>query len=692
MIQPGMMLGQHNVLRKIGEGPLAEVFLAEDARSGQEVVLKILKSHLARSASPETCREEEVSPSALLRHSGIVPLLRCGQSEGYFYMTMTYLPGGSVRQCLRDGLSVKQALTIASQVARALAFAHSKGVTHQSLKPENILFNNRGMAVVTDFSVSRALGFGIGVVNREVVADPRYSSPEEMLGLTKLFGRSDLYSLGLVLFEMLTGSLPEHRGRAAKETAPQLPESLQEFQYLIDQLLALRPGARYASAETLLADLEAEVKRMSPKNESPRVVMLPGREGRYAGGAAHALDQRVQEVPAEPGAWEEVEESDFAPLALPDEKLSLEAPAVGSPPPLREPLATPPSSVDEPATAPAATAVVFPRWRTFVAGFALASMVAGGGLLTLWSSGQQPPSLESISGSGAVSEVSTVPVPAQGTVAESSESSASPSPGEVERSRLFAAVSPELRRRFLGALALAAEGLPDDAAFIYRRLISDVSLAPEPYNNLAALMASRGDLDSALKTLEEGFRAHPSYGVLFENLNTLQIELSLRQAFPDEAPAQLQLQLLRDFPGVEAGALPGAPLSAVKIPPGTALPLSAEDLIQVEEVLRDWARVWSSQDVAAYLASYGSAFIPPQSMTRTQWEAQRLERIQAPARIEVLLDQVAVAPQESGGVRVLALQSYRSDIYSDQSLKAFELGREGDRWMILDELSLGRLR
>ena len=693
MIQPGINLGTHRLLRKIGEGPMADVYLAQEREPGREVVLKILKQTMARQGQWSEDREEEVSPSAMLRHSGIVPLFKSGFASGCHYMTCAFLPGGDLRNRIREGLSARQALTIASQVARALAFAHSKGVTHQALKPENVLFNSRGMAVVSDFSVSKALGYGAGVVSRELAADPRYSGPEEMMGLTKLFGRSDLYALGLMLFEMLTGELPRKRGRTAEEKPPPLPDFAQGYQSILDRLLALRPGNRYASAGVLLEDLEAELKKLAPRGEEPRVVLLPGRDVR-AGGAALAAP--MEEV------FDELEEPLFEPSP------EIHAPFVLNPDPDAE-VARVVSASSSCRQGPVEVSSRGGKQKqsfrrspgsVFAAFFAVSALVAAGGW---W--GYESGALPSLLAPRHEAQAPVVPSASIREAPSAAQEGAlsAVTEVEIERARLFKAAPEELRRRFLGALALASGGDPDDAAFIYRRLIADYPAMPEAYNNLAAIQASRGSLELALRTLENGFRAHPSFGVMFENLNTLEIELSLRKAFPEEISPSPRLQLIdalqvgENEPGKasEAVAAPSRVSTdrALSNREGAAsAAVDMAELVQVEKVLGDWARFWSSRDAEAYLSYYGSAFEPPGSMTREQWERVRRQRLAAPSRVEVQLERVAAAPIGPDLVRVLALQSYNSNLYGDQTLKEFVLAKEGDRWVIQGEVSLGRLR
>jgi serine/threonine-protein kinase len=205
------LAGRYRVEREIGHGGAAEVYLADDLRHGRRVAVKLLRPEVARALGPARFTRE-ISVAARLSHPHILALHEAGESEGLLFYVMPWVEGESLRTRLeREGaLPVEEAVALAEQVAAALDHAHRNGVVHRDIKPENILLQG-GQAVVADFGIAlaataaqgeRITGTGI------VIGTPAYMSPEQAAGQADLDGRSDLYSLACVLFELLTGSLP----------------------------------------------------------------------------------------------------------------------------------------------------------------------------------------------------------------------------------------------------------------------------------------------------------------------------------------------------------------------------------------------------------------------------------------------------------------------------------------------------
>src|SRR5689334_20778275 len=197
--------------RELGGGGMARVFLATDRALGRQVVLKVLRPEIAESISVERFRRA-TQLAARLQHPHIVPLFGGGEAEGFLYYTMPRVEGESLRTRLvaEHQLSVAEALRLAREAAEALAYAHARGVVHRDIKPENILLSD-SHALVTDFGIARAVRTdggdrltSVGIV----VGTPAYMSPEQASGETEVDGRSDIYSLGCVLYEMLAGEAP----------------------------------------------------------------------------------------------------------------------------------------------------------------------------------------------------------------------------------------------------------------------------------------------------------------------------------------------------------------------------------------------------------------------------------------------------------------------------------------------------
>ena len=257
---------------EIGSGGMATVYLAEERKHGRQVAVKILRPELLATIGVERF-QREIAFAARLSHPHLVPLIDSGEVDGMLYYVSAYIPGGSLRERLkREGrLAVREALRIAREVGDALDFAHRAGVVHRDVKPENILFAD-GHALLTDFGIARAsepsdphhavTGAGI------VVGTPEYMSPEQAAGEPTLDARTDVYSLGCVLFEMLSGE-PPHRGANARATmAKQITEVARRIRSLrpevdpsVDEALAkalgVDPAQRFATIEEFTRALRA---------------------------------------------------------------------------------------------------------------------------------------------------------------------------------------------------------------------------------------------------------------------------------------------------------------------------------------------------------------------------------------------------------------------------------------------------
>lgn len=208
----GKQIGGYEILGHIGQGGMATVYRARQLSMNRTVALKILPRHHVRDETYLKRFEREVAIIAQLEHRSIVPVHDYGQHDGQPYIAMRYMSGGSVDDMLkRDGsISLETTLKIIEQVAPALDFAHTKNILHRDLKPSNILLDEDGGAFLTDFGIARIVGVedkGNTITTQGVVGTPSYMSPEQAQGHT-LDGRSDVYALGISLFEMLTGQRP----------------------------------------------------------------------------------------------------------------------------------------------------------------------------------------------------------------------------------------------------------------------------------------------------------------------------------------------------------------------------------------------------------------------------------------------------------------------------------------------------
>jgi serine/threonine-protein kinase len=263
---------------------MATVFLAHDLRHDRAVALKVVHPDLAATLGPERF-QREIRTTARLQHPHILPVLDSGEAAAQLWYTMPYVEGESLRDRLRREvqLPLNDALQITREVADALGYAHSEGIVHRDIKPENILLS-RGHALVADFGIARA----VQVADVEqltatgmAVGTPAYMSPEQADGASVVDGRSDLYSLGCVLYEMLTGEVP-YSGRTpqaviAKRVLEPLPHVRtlrasvpQSVEQAINRALAVAPADRFASAGEF-AQAVAQSLTTSGMSTAPRV-------------------------------------------------------------------------------------------------------------------------------------------------------------------------------------------------------------------------------------------------------------------------------------------------------------------------------------------------------------------------------------------------------------------------------------
>ena len=253
----------YTIIREINHGGMATVYLAIQLSVGREVALKIMKPELDQDPEFHQRFKREAEIVGQLPHPNIVSINDIGRYNGLNYISMDYLPNGSLEQKIAQGMDSKTALQVATSMASALALAHGKGYVHRDIKPENILFRADNSAVLTDFGIARIIHTRVQMTQvGSVMGTPHYMSPEQTKA-KELDGRSDLYSLGIVLYEMLTGNKPFHGNDALviaiqhlHEPVPRLPHNLFPYQIIIDKLLAKNPEERFQTAEELLSALQ----------------------------------------------------------------------------------------------------------------------------------------------------------------------------------------------------------------------------------------------------------------------------------------------------------------------------------------------------------------------------------------------------------------------------------------------------
>jgi serine/threonine protein kinase len=252
----------YNVVHIIGQGGQAQVFLAEREHDGLRVALKVLNRALRTDPVFLERFVREYKLVASLDSAYVARIYDQGFTGDQPYIAMEFLPSGTLAARIREGLTTRAALRIASQIAQALEAIHSRGIVHRDLKPANILFRADGRPVLVDFGLARDLTVSSTLtVAGQFLATPRYMSPEQCLGRA-VDARSDLYSLGVVLYEMITGRKIYDGANSAEVIAmhvnaplPQLAELLSAHQPLLNRLLAKKPEDRFQSAAEVVAEI-----------------------------------------------------------------------------------------------------------------------------------------------------------------------------------------------------------------------------------------------------------------------------------------------------------------------------------------------------------------------------------------------------------------------------------------------------
>lgn len=279
----------------LGEGAMARVFLALDESLDRKVAMKVMNRSLAHDPSFRDRFIAEAKDTAKFDHPGIVTIHGTGVVDDNYYLVLEFLDSGTLKDRIRERLQrfeelgekpdqlfpVQEALGLLAEMADALDYAHKKKVVHRDLKPANILFRTDGAAVLSDFGIAKSV-----TENRELtmtgysVGTPAYMSPEQKLGAADIDGRSDIYSLGIVFYELLTGRKPfqsqsgnfaELRKEMEADT-PQLPEAASHLQPMLDRMLAKDPGDRYQTAADLMTDARQFMGVLGPVSEDATVL------------------------------------------------------------------------------------------------------------------------------------------------------------------------------------------------------------------------------------------------------------------------------------------------------------------------------------------------------------------------------------------------------------------------------------
>ena len=265
----------YKILRPIGEGGMASVFLAVQESLDREVALKVMAPALAANSEFTERFLKEGRITAKLQHQNLVTVYDIGTHAGVYYLAAEYIPGGTLKERIdAGGLSVGEILDIMVEMARGLDFAHQKGFVHRDVKPGNILFRKDGSVVLADFGIAKAMdSSSSSTVAGASIGTPDYMSPEQARA-EPVDGRSDLYSLGTVLYEMLTGAPPYQAADPftvalmhVTQPIPQLPADFAWLQPLIDRTMNKQPSERVQTG-AILADEVHQLLAKSPEGSN----------------------------------------------------------------------------------------------------------------------------------------------------------------------------------------------------------------------------------------------------------------------------------------------------------------------------------------------------------------------------------------------------------------------------------------
>jgi serine/threonine-protein kinase len=271
--------GRYRIMRKLGSGGMANVYLAEDQELGRRVAIKILNDRHAGDEQFIERFRREAKNAAGLSHPNIVSIYDRGEAEGTYYIAMEYLDGRSLKELIlsRGPAPMSVAVDYARQILSALRFAHRNGLVHRDIKPHNVLVDPEGHVKVTDFCIARA---GASQMTEEgsIIGTAQYLSPEQARG-TQVDQTSDLYSLGIVLYEMLTGQVPftgdspveiamKHLSAVPPPLRDKRPDVPKSLELVVLRALAKDPAQRYQSADEMDADLERVARGLAVSRET----------------------------------------------------------------------------------------------------------------------------------------------------------------------------------------------------------------------------------------------------------------------------------------------------------------------------------------------------------------------------------------------------------------------------------------
>ena len=306
--------GRYRVVRKLGTGGMANVYLAEDQELGRSVAIKMLDERHSQDEQFVERFRREAKNAAGLSHPNIVSIYDRGQAEGTYYIAMEYLEGRTLKELLiaRGPTPLAVAIDYARQILSALGFAHRHGIVHRDIKPHNVVVAPDGRLKVTDFGIARS-GTSQMTETGSIIGTAQYLSPEQAKG-APVTPASDIYSVGIVLYEMLTGLVPftgdtpleiamKHLSTTPLPPSEARPDVPHELDSIVLRALAKDPEDRYQSADEMDADLAraSRGQAVAPETEEAATQVLRGAGAATLASAPTAITRRVTVVPPATG-------------------------------------------------------------------------------------------------------------------------------------------------------------------------------------------------------------------------------------------------------------------------------------------------------------------------------------------------------------------------------------------------------
>ena len=300
------MFGRYEIRQEIGRGGMATVYLAYDPTFQRQVAVKVLPPHFLDNPLLRARFEREARLIATIEHPAIVPVYDFGEQEGQLYLVMRYMPGGSLAALIHLGrLSLAQTSKMLNLLAPALDAVHARGIVHRDLKPGNILLDAFSNPALSDFGIAHLSEATVDLTGEAIIGTPAYMSPEQVRAEAALDGRSDIYSLGIILYEMLTGRQPfqaatpmstamRHLTDSVPEISRLRPDLPDAIQTILHRALAKDREMRYAHSTELAFDLQVLVDAEPARGQPPRPNserQAPGDQPIQAAGASIAATE-----------------------------------------------------------------------------------------------------------------------------------------------------------------------------------------------------------------------------------------------------------------------------------------------------------------------------------------------------------------------------------------------------------------